>query len=548
MLGGGDSQPTGSRVIEARLAQAANENGAKKKLQGSSPKKRLQPSRSYSGPRDKSPNSYSAPGGPGSKAASSYNAPGGPGQPSGGPATRPRAGASGGYDSPRERGDGLSQPENEAAGGYNAPGGPGSSGGARSKAPDSYNAPGGPGRSNGPGAGATEIYGAPGGPGRSGGPKAQSTSKDYAEPGKSNFQANENIGSKATTGLYSAPSDLGGVEASGSYKSPGGPGAGRETSQSRQPSGSYGAPGESDEGAASQGLDVYNDSEGSGESSGSIGSGSEDPNSYNELEDDYGGTLPIEESYGGPSGEGDTNVFQGGINDIYDSPSASEDYGIPTEEYGSPKDVGSGGTASDSYLGPGLESSGKQATSNDGSQAGYRDEGEEGSSADDDGEELSGYGQEEDLSGYEEDLRDFEEDSNLGGYEGDEASGGQLGEDYSGQGEYSGQGDFSGTPLVEEYSGASLSLLPPPSGRRGKVSVERAPKEKTSKSKLIPQSKTKKVTKSKSIKSRKSKSIKISKDISISRKRKELQKLKPPSSKNRSGPKIRSVNSLYHYY
>jgi len=158
------------------------------------------------------------------------------------------------------------------------------------------------------------------------------------------------------------------------------------------------------------------------------------------------------------------------------------------------------------------------------------------------GTELSGYG-----SDQEENLKGYGEDS---GYEGEEASGGEPGEysgegDYSGQGEYSGQGGFSQTPLVEEYSGGSLTLLPPPSGRRGKVSVERAPKEATARSKLGPRSKSNQVSKSKRGKNGKSKA---NVESSISRKGKELRKLKPPSSKNRSGPRIRSVNSSYHYY
>ena len=106
-------QPTGSRVIEARLAQAQARN--ENLPNNGSARKGALASSSYSGangPRVGA-NSYSAPGGPGSEAESSYNAPGGPGQSS--------------YEAPGSPGAGLSQPEIQAVGIYNAPGGPGRS-------------------------------------------------------------------------------------------------------------------------------------------------------------------------------------------------------------------------------------------------------------------------------------------------------------------------------------------------------------------------------------------------------------------------------------
>ena len=64
VVGGREGQATGSRVIEARLAQARNQNSG-------SARKGAQASSSYSGPKGRRvdpPNSYSAPGGPGSEA------------------------------------------------------------------------------------------------------------------------------------------------------------------------------------------------------------------------------------------------------------------------------------------------------------------------------------------------------------------------------------------------------------------------------------------------------------------------------------------------
>ena len=536
-------------MIEARLAQARNgENKKGTKLKkGSAARKGSQPSNSYSGPRGPGAgpsDSYGAPGGEEeeSEAASSYNAPGGPGLSSARPPDGPEPGVSNTYKAPGGpgggRAGGLPQPETEPADNYNSPGGPGRSGGPRVKATDSYNAPGGPGRSGGPEVEAGDSYGAPRGPGRSDGPEPEEGGRLDGGTGRSKRPRDEVKKTQSIGGLYSAPSGAGEVEATDSYDRPGGPGAGQE----EEPSGVYGAPpGESIEASVDEGLGNYK--EGSGESSGQAGSGESDPGSYEDLDEDYGGTLPIEENFGGPSGEGDTNVFQGGINDIYESPSASEDYGAPTDGKTSQ-------AAESSYLGPGEDSSGEEATAEDDARAGYGDGGEEGSVT----------GEAVELSGYQdENLKNYQEDLGLDGYEGNEASGGkpvdyEEDEESSGQGEYSGQGgqgEYSGQELVEEYSGGSFALLPPPSGRRGRVSLtphfvslEKKSKSKvSSKSKVGLPSKSTKATKPKSERIRQSKP-KV--ETMISRKGKELRQLRPPSSKNRLGPRIRSVN--YHYY